>query len=599
MRRHFISKQKRSGAAASLLAAVILAGTFSLTACQKAESTATESSLNTSYAVSSQASDLSETESSLSAESSSESSQESSGQESSRQESSKQESSKQESSKQESSKQESSKQESSQQESSQPASQPVAPPVPEPSVEPVDIYFGENVTVATVNVQGMTMEQATAAVQYQIEQLREPVSISVTCDNQTITLTENDFHYSSDINEVLLEAYHYSRHETNTITFPVTRNRGVTNFSVTSELDTENIGDALKKVTDVFDTPAVNAHVASFDPNATEKFTYADGHNGYEIDRNELKKNVLSILNQRIRIGSFSLECKKTTFSVTIDEVKANTKLIASHYTTAANVYNSNYNMELALRAASGTILQPGETFSFNNMTGNTTNGNTHYYPNGTVGAYLPSTAIGGGGYITAYGGGICQASTTLYICAMKAGMTAVERYAHAYPSSYCSKGLDATINYGSLDMKFRNDLKMPVYIATYVYDYNKDGLDELLVEMYGPVSAEYDEIVPVGWVDSASYYGFSAKAAQVYFKNGKEIRRVLLPSGGYDYRYDTYDSVLKEMPSDTQNGPAVAPTKQPPAIYSPNGCGSSAPIPYGTAESYLQAVQDQKNKKT
>ena len=170
--------------------------------------------------------------------------------------------------------------------------------------------------------------------------------------------------------------------------------------------------------------------------------------------------------------------------------------------------------------------------------------------------------------------------------------MEIVERYAHQYPSAYADRGLDATVDYGNLDMKFKNTKDYPIYMATYVYDYNGDGLDELCVEMYGPISTEYDEIVPVGWVNSVADRTYSARGAKVYFKNGKEVKRELLPAGSYDFKYDSYDYIVAIMPSDTEYGPKdVYPTYSSPEVLCPVGVGSCGPIEYGTAEKVLAAA--------
>ena len=460
-----------------------------------------------------------------------------------------------------------------------------------------DIWFGDNVTVMGVKVKGMTLAGAYDTLKDIVWLRREPVQITATCGGQKVVLTEDDFTYNTDLSEVLLEAYHYSRKEQDQTTYPTTVQDGVTNFTADCWLDESSIKTALNKVYDVFDEPPVDAHVVAFHPEEVEKFVYEDGHDGYMVDHSILENRTLAIVRSTTKTGTVTLTKKKKNFTVTLEDVKAQTKLIASHYTVAANVYNSNFNMGLALLSANGKILQPGEIFSFNETTGDTTCDMTHYYYNGVVGSYLPSTAIVGGKYEQQYGGGICQASTTLYICAMKAGLQAIERYAHAYPSIYCYKGLDATIDYGNLDMKFKNTQRTPIYIATYVYDYNGDGLNELMVEMYGSITTEYDEIVPTGWVDYAGSTSFSAKAAQVYFKDGKELKRVPMPSGSYDYKYDTYYSVINEMPYDTENGPYVSPTNSIPTVFSPGGCGSSAPISYGSAEQYLKSIEEAKKK--
>ena len=193
-------------------------------------------------------------------------------------------------------------------------------------------------------------------------------------------------------------------------------------------MDLKSVDGAVKKVSDKFDIKPVDACVTSFDPTKTEKFTYADGKDGYLIDKKEVKAQIEDILSRGVKTGAMAITTKQTPFEVTLADIKANTKLIASSETTARNVWASNFNMKLAIRTASGTIVKPGETFSFNGMTGNTTTGEL---------GYVPSTAIENGNYVQMYGGGICQASTTIYLCALKADMEVVERHAHQFPSVY------------------------------------------------------------------------------------------------------------------------------------------------------------------
>ena len=143
------------------------------------------------------------------------------------------------------------------------------------------------------------------------------------------------------------------------------------------------------------------------------------------------------------------IKCTKTA-----EDIKANMQKLGSYSTVSTNTANGNHNMKLAANATNGTILQPGEQFSFNGTTGNTTNGSN---------GYLPATAISGGEFIQEYGGGICQVSSTIYGAALRSNMTIVTRYNHTYPSSYVPIGLDATVSYGSLDFVFRKDRKSVV----------------------------------------------------------------------------------------------------------------------------------------
>lgn len=445
-------------------------------------------------------------------------------------------------------------------------------------IDTTDILFGKGVTVEGVDLSGKSLSDSYEIMQDTLKDIRDNINISISCDGKSFTLTQDDFSFDTDVANVLVQAYHYSRGELDSPTVQTTSNNGSTDFKITSVINNSSIQKAVKKVAKQFNIDPVNAHVVTFDPTAVEKFTYADGSNGYLVDQNLIESKITDILSKDQKTGAFSVETTETPYKITLADIKANTKLIASHETTANNVWASNHNMELAIKTANGTEVKPGETFSFNGMTGDTTNGSL---------GYLPSTAIVNGRYEQQYGGGICQASTTLYICALKADMEVVERHAHQFPSSYADRGLDATVDYGNLDMKFKNTGKYSVYIATYVYDSNGDGCDELMVEMYGSPSKDYDEIVPVGWVTSAGSSSYSAKGAKVYFKDGKEIKREYLPEGSYDYKYDSYDSALARIPSDPSFGPKdVSPTMQTPMVYSPGGNGSSAPLPYGTSGS-------------
>lgn len=475
------------------------------------------------------------------------------------------------------------------------------------SVEPVEIseidttniLFGENVTVEGVDLAGKSLTQAHEAMQEKLLELRDNISITIVCDGKTLTLTQNDFNFDSDIADVLLQAYHYSRGELHEPTVENSYNGSTTNFRVHTSINTESVETAINKAAEFYDVQPVDAHVTKFDPTATQKFEYADGSDGFLLDHEELGSKIRSILDQGEKTGSFSIDRHQTPFKISLEEIKANTRLIASHRTTAANVYASNSNMKLAIRSANGTILQPGETFSFNATTGDTTNGNMHYYPYGVEGSYVPSTAYSQGKIVQEYGGGICQASTTLFMCALKANMEIVERHAHLYASSYAPYGLDATVDYGNLDMRFKNNYELPVYIATYVYDYTGDGNEELMVEMYGPLSEEYDEIVPVGWVTYADNESFSARGAKVYFKNGKETDRVKTPLGAYDYHFEGYYTVINYMPSDVYFGPDAYPTGDIPTVYSPGGCGENGPIAYGTASEVLSKARASGNTQT
>ena len=178
--------------------------------------------------------------------------------------------------------------------------------------------------------------------------------------------------------------------------------------------------------------------------------------------------------------------------------------------TVSTNNYNGTYNMTKALLCFNGIVLQPGETLSFFNVTG----------PCGKGDGYLPGGVVGGIGY----GGGICQASTTLYGAALRAGMTIVDRQNHSVPSTYVPIGQDAMVNYGTSDLQFRNDHSYPVKIVTYVVG------NTLFAEIWGVQPAWYDSVEISSWWTGSH----TAVAYRQYIKNGVVVKSEQLPSSYY-----------------------------------------------------------------
>ena len=184
-------------------------------------------------------------------------------------------------------------------------------------------------------------------------------------------------------------------------------------------------------------------------------------------------------------------------------------KMLARFSTVSTNDANGFYNMSRALGSFNGLVVYPGQTVSFFEVAG----------PCGQAQGYRPAGVVGGVGY----GGGICQASTTLYGGAIRAGMTIIERNNHTIASTYVPRGLDAMVSYGDSDLKFRNDLGVAVTIKTYTVG------NTLYVEFYGQDPGWFDFIEPVSWAS-----GHSAWAQRKYYKDGVVFRTDDLPSSYY-----------------------------------------------------------------
>lgn len=152
-------------------------------------------------------------------------------------------------------------------------------------------------------------------------------------------------------------------------------------------------------------------------------------------------------------------------------------------------------NVKLAAAACNEKILLPGEEFSYNNTTGSRSPDK----------GYLPAPIYAGGRSEDGVGGGICQVSSTIYYAVLHTTLEIVERHDHQFAVSYLDPGMDATVYYGSLDFRFKNNTNYPIKVVTRSYD-NSKGVRYLEVQLYGtnedgrygkPSNAVFDKVAP------------------------------------------------------------------------------------------------------
>lgn len=111
------------------------------------------------------------------------------------------------------------------------------------------------------------------------------------------------------------------------------------------------------------------------------------------------------------------------------------------------------HNARLSVRALDGRIIRPGAVFSFNRAV------NTWSLDQG----YVKAPVSYDGELIRAFGGGVCQTSTTLYNAALLAGLPILERHRHVFRPQYIAPGRDAAVAYPGIDLRFRNPYPWPL----------------------------------------------------------------------------------------------------------------------------------------
>lgn len=133
---------------------------------------------------------------------------------------------------------------------------------------------------------------------------------------------------------------------------------------------------------------------------------------------------------------------------------------LSSYSTEVEGSDNRKTNVKLAAEYCDGTILMPGESFSYNLGVGELTEER----------GFRPGPSYADGQSVMDMGGGICQVSSTMYMACLYANLEIDERHCHPYPSSYVPAGLDATVAWGGCDFIFTNDTDYPIKLST-TYD--------------------------------------------------------------------------------------------------------------------------------
>jgi vancomycin resistance protein YoaR len=128
-----------------------------------------------------------------------------------------------------------------------------------------------------------------------------------------------------------------------------------------------------------------------------------------------------------------------------------------SSFTTDMGESSANriWNVHLLGDYLDGTIVEAGDTFSYNEEVG----------PRTVERGFREGQMIWGGVLIPSIGGGVCQTATTIFNAAFEAGLPVLARTNHAFYISHYPMGRDATVSWGGPELVFRNDLKHAILI--------------------------------------------------------------------------------------------------------------------------------------
>ncbi|MBQ4049273.1 MAG: VanW family protein [Clostridia bacterium] len=214
---------------------------------------------------------------------------------------------------------------------------------------------------------------------------------------------------------------------------------------------------------------AVDAQI-SFRPDEKEIFEITSEQPGHKVNEAKLYRDIFYGLRSGREIV---VTAQRLTIFPTVraEMLKEETHLRASYCTDYSSSSPSRkHNINLALSKINGTVLEKSEQFSFNSTVGRRTESN----------GFLPAKIIVGGKYEEGYGGGVCQASTTLYNAVLLSGLSVTAAQRHSLKVAYELPSFDAMVNGSYSDLRFVNDSTGKIYIRAC-----GDG-KQVRVEIYG-----------------------------------------------------------------------------------------------------------------
>lgn len=173
----------------------------------------------------------------------------------------------------------------------------------------------------------------------------------------------------------------------------------------------------------------------------------------FAISVDEAKEKISSEDKTEYRIPLKLTPAKKTINDIGTEAFPYKISEFPTRY-DATNT-NRSQNLSLATGKINGTVLMPGETFSFNQVVGKRT----------IDAGYKDAKIYENGKVVDGLAGGICQVSSTLYNAVLLANLEIVERTNHSFTTSYVKAGRDATVVYGVKDFQFKNNRNYPIKI--------------------------------------------------------------------------------------------------------------------------------------
>lgn len=408
------------------------------------------------------------------------------------------------------------------------------------------IYPG--VYIESINVSGMTKDKATDVIKRNYSSAIMDNKINIEAPNKTYTIEYSKLDTKQNVEEIVNQAFSYGKNLSMLNKYKLIKKPQPKDFKLSLSYNHDKLVAFLNTIEKETNNGPVNASLNM----AGGKFTVTPDKTGVKLEKDKLDKEISDLItaNNKSDINVKAVY-DSVAASVTADKLSTvDTRIsgFSTEFASRSSAERAN-NIALATKSINGTLLMPGDEFSFNNIVGKRTADK----------GYKSAPVIIDNKLDYDFGGGICQVSSTLYNAVMRADVKSTERVHHTIPSSYVGLGMDATVDYGNIDYKFKNTLSFPIYLEAYTSGgniyfnvYSNSSLQgntyDITNEVYATVQpgTKYvdDPTMAAGQTEVVQkpYTGYKVKVYRKTIQNGTAISQELVSD---DY-YRPVDAVIK-----------------------------------------------------
>ena len=338
-------------------------------------------------------------------------------------------------------------------------------------ISPYNQLYCPGVYVDGIHLGGMTPDQAMNSVQSQINQRHDAWKVQLVYQGNVVADINTDtLNMAVDQNqliELMNEAWTHGHSGTAEERYAEMERLEKEPYMVYTAKPSGNTGEIDRLLTNIkakIDRPVKDASLKEFNPDLPYPFVFNAEETGLSLEIEPVIQQLYQMVST-MQSGTVELIPEEIAPQVTQRELEKNYALRSSATTPIDkhSTDNRNNNIRRAFQPINGYILKPGKTFSFNDVVGERTLSNGFY----TAIEYAYDEHVEG------VGGGVCQASTTVYQAAVRAGLQILRRRPHSDSVSYTEYGKDATVYWykggKKIDLSFKNTTEQNIYITAQV----------------------------------------------------------------------------------------------------------------------------------